>query len=70
MLPGDGGFAATARPNNLRYAARRPGVIAVCADAADVSASIVWAREHGVPFVARSSEAILHTPATRPRPGF
>jgi len=54
VLPGDRGFAGFAQPNNLRYAAVRPGAIALCADARDVGASILWARENGVPLVARS----------------
>jgi FAD/FMN-containing dehydrogenase len=54
VLPGDEGFLARARPNNLRYALRQPKGIALCANAADVAASIRWAREHSVPLVARS----------------
>jgi FAD binding domain/Berberine and berberine like len=54
VLPGDDGFLALARPNNLRYALRQPKGIALCANADDVAASILWAREYGVPLVARS----------------
>jgi FAD/FMN-containing dehydrogenase len=54
LRPGDPGFAAYASPNNLRYASVLPAGIAVCANAQDVSASIRWAREFGVPLVARS----------------
>lgn len=54
VLPGDRGFAGFALPNNLRYAALRPAGIAMCKSARDVSAAIVWARENGVPLVARS----------------
>ncbi len=54
VLPGQSGYEAFARPNNLRYAATLPGGIALCANAHDVSTSILWAREHGVPLVARS----------------
>ena len=54
VLPDAKPFAALARPNNLRYAVRRPKAIAVCANALDVRAAMLWAREHGVPLVARS----------------
>lgn len=54
VLPGDTGFAALALPNNLRYASRMPAGIALCETTQDVSASILWARENGVPLVARS----------------
>ena len=54
VRPGDRGYAALALPNNLRYASTLPGGIAMCKDAADVSKSILWARENGVPLVARS----------------
>jgi FAD/FMN-containing dehydrogenase len=54
VLPGDQWYGAYAQPNNLRYDAVLPQAIALCADARDVSASILFAREHGVPVVARS----------------
>jgi len=54
VLPGERGFAEFALPNNLRYSAVRPAGIAMCKNAHDVSASILWARENGVPLVARS----------------
>jgi hypothetical protein len=54
VRPGDAGFARLALPNNLRYANVLPAGIAMCDDASDVSTSIAWAREHGVPLVARS----------------
>src|SRR6185437_13374553 len=54
VRPGESGFASLAQPNNLRYAARLPIGIARCRSARDVSASILWARENGVPLVARS----------------
>ena len=54
VLPGDRGYGEIALPNNLRYAAVRPAGIAMCRNAQDVSASILWAREHGAPLVARS----------------
>jgi hypothetical protein len=54
VFPGERGYAEFALPNNLRYAAVRPAGIAMCKNARDVSASILWARENGVPLVARS----------------
>jgi FAD/FMN-containing dehydrogenase len=54
LLPNDAGFNEIARPNNLRYASILPAGIAMCVNAADVSASILWARENGVPLVART----------------
>ncbi|HET9393547.1 MAG TPA: FAD-binding oxidoreductase [Candidatus Rubrimentiphilum sp.] len=54
VLPGDRGFAELALPKNLRYSALRPAGIAMCKSARDVSAAIRWARENGVPIVARS----------------
>ncbi|HEX5275167.1 MAG TPA: FAD-binding oxidoreductase [Candidatus Rubrimentiphilum sp.] len=54
VLPGDRGYGEFALPNNLRYSARRPAGIAMCKSARDVSAAISWARENGVPLVARS----------------
>lgn len=54
VLPGYRGYAEFALPKNLRYSAVRPAGIAMCKSARDVSASILWARENGVPLVARS----------------
>jgi FAD/FMN-containing dehydrogenase len=54
IFPDERGFTEFALPNNLRYAAVRPAGIAMCKNAHDVSAAIVWARENDVPFVARS----------------
>ena len=54
LLPGAQWFAAYAEPNNLRYAALLPQAIAVCSNARDVSTAILFAREHGVPLVART----------------
>lgn len=42
------------RPQNLAYAGTLPLAIARCAEPGHVAASIVWARENGVPFVLRS----------------
>ena len=54
VRPGEAGFHALALPDNLRYASILPAGIAVCESAADVSASILWARRNGVALVARS----------------
>lgn len=54
LRPGNPEFVRLAAPNNRRYAAVIPAGIARCANARDVSAAIVWAREVGIPLVARS----------------
>jgi FAD/FMN-containing dehydrogenase len=54
LRPRDGGFAAAARPNNLRYARILPAGIARCASSQDVAQAILWSREHGIPLIARS----------------
>ena len=54
LRPGDRGYARLSQPNNLRYAAIRPAGIARCRSVEDVRAAILWARDTGVPFVARS----------------
>ncbi|HTZ56236.1 MAG TPA: FAD-dependent oxidoreductase, partial [Candidatus Acidoferrum sp.] len=54
VRPGDRWYSAYAQPNNLRYDAILPQAIAMCSDARDVSASILFAREYGIPLVARS----------------
>ena len=54
VRPGDPWYSAYAQPNNLRYDAILPQAIAVCSDARDVSTAILFAREYGVPLVARS----------------
>ena len=41
-------------PYNKRYAAIRPGGVALCADTADVQTALAWARRYDVPFAARS----------------
>lgn len=50
---GDPAFTATAQPNNLLYADRRPEGIARCAQAEDVSIAIKWARENNIPLIVR-----------------
>jgi FAD/FMN-containing dehydrogenase len=54
LRPGDKGFKATARPNNLVYADRLPAGIARCRTPEDVAAAILWCRENDVRFVARA----------------
>ena len=53
LRPGEGATCRE-RPYNKRYAAIRPGGVAMCADDADVRAALRWARHYGVPFAARS----------------
>jgi FAD/FMN-containing dehydrogenase len=54
IRPGAPGYGEAALPDNLRYAAALPAGVAWCADAHDVATAITWAREHAVPFAARS----------------
>ena len=54
IRPGQSQYRYLASPNNLRYKSVLPAGIALCADAHDVSTSILWARKYGVPLVARS----------------
>jgi FAD/FMN-containing dehydrogenase len=54
LRPGAPGFAAVARPWNLRFAAILPDGIARCVSAADVRTAVLWAQAYGVPLVARS----------------
>ena len=53
LRPGDAGFAAIAKPNNLIFGAVIPDGIARCQSAGDVAQSILWSREHRVPVIAR-----------------
>jgi FAD/FMN-containing dehydrogenase len=52
-MPGDPGFAAASRPFNQRYADIQPCAVLSVASVADVGRAIGWAREHGMPIVAR-----------------
>jgi FAD/FMN-containing dehydrogenase len=54
LRPGDQGYVAAGLPYNRRYAAERPGGVALCADVADVQTALGWARHYGLPFAARS----------------
>ncbi|WP_171074286.1 FAD-binding oxidoreductase [Nonomuraea basaltis] len=54
VLPGDAGYAAARRLYNPAYDRIRPGGVAYCANAADVSACLAFARANRVPVTARS----------------
>jgi FAD/FMN-containing dehydrogenase len=54
LRPGEAGYTAASLPYNHRYAAIRPQGVALCADAADVAAAVLWARRSELPFAARS----------------
>jgi FAD binding domain/Berberine and berberine like len=54
LRPGDPGYVAAGIPYNKRYAYIRPAGVALCADAHDVRAALLWARRFGVPFAVRS----------------
>lgn len=54
LRPGDAGFHEAALPHNLRYADVLPRGIAMCVNHTDVQTSILWAREQGIPLVARA----------------
>jgi len=53
LRPGDSSFARIATPNNLVFNTVFPSGIARCRNANDVAQSIRWAREQGMPLVAR-----------------
>ncbi|WP_322750566.1 MULTISPECIES: FAD-binding oxidoreductase, partial [unclassified Frankia] len=52
-LPGDAGFTEAGRAFNERYRHVRPAGVLTAASVADVATAIGWAREHGIPLVAR-----------------
>jgi FAD/FMN-containing dehydrogenase len=54
-LPGDVGYLENSRSFNKRYDDARPAAVVSVASVADVRRSIIWARDQGVPLVARSS---------------
>jgi hypothetical protein len=54
LRPWDEDFAWITLPNNLRYSGPNPQGVARCRNADDVAQSILWAREHRIPLVARS----------------
>jgi FAD/FMN-containing dehydrogenase len=54
VRPGDRGFGALTRPQNLRYDDITPLGVARPRDAAETLAAIAWARESGIPMVLRS----------------
>ncbi|MFB9622546.1 FAD-binding oxidoreductase [Nonomuraea helvata] len=54
VLPGDAGYNTARRLYNPAFDRIRPGGVAYCANAADVSACVTFARTSGVPVTARS----------------
>src|SRR5215211_642315 len=54
FLPGDAGHRVHSALFNKRYRHKRPAAVVCAADPADIQRSITWARDHGVPIVARS----------------
>jgi FAD/FMN-containing dehydrogenase len=54
LRQGGAGFQAASAAENARYANVVPAAIAMCAGAQDVQTSVTWARDNGVPLVARS----------------
>ncbi|MER6001267.1 FAD-binding oxidoreductase [Nonomuraea angiospora] len=54
VLPGDAGYDTARRLYNPAYDRIRPGGVAYCANAADVSACLTFARTGGVPVTTRS----------------
>ncbi|MDA2918240.1 FAD-binding oxidoreductase [Desulfobacterota bacterium AH_259_B03_O07] len=54
LRPGDPGYALTGLPTNLAFVGIRPQGIVLSAGPADVKTSVGFAREHGLPAVARS----------------
>ncbi len=54
LRPGDPGFAALTRPQNLRYDGIIPLGVARPRDAAETVAAMSWARSGGIPIVLRS----------------
>jgi FAD binding domain/Berberine and berberine like len=54
LRPGDRGFRAVSAAENYLYRSVIPAGIALCAGPEDVQTCVRWARENGVPLVARS----------------
>jgi FAD/FMN-containing dehydrogenase len=54
LLPSDGGYDATRRPENPRYDSAMPLAILVAASATDVAAGLGFAAEHQLPLAVRS----------------
>ncbi len=54
VRPQDPRYGLVSRPYNLRYAEVQPSGVALCSGAADVRASILWARDSEVPIAVRS----------------
>ena len=54
LRPGDAMYPAATIISAARYMGTRPAGIAVCVSPQDAAVCVIWAREHGVPFVVRS----------------
>ena len=54
LRPGEAGYRAGSAAENHLYASVLPAGIALCAGVKDVQTCVRWARENGVPLVARS----------------
>ncbi|MFJ3775444.1 FAD-binding oxidoreductase [Streptomyces sp. NPDC090075] len=54
FLPGSAGFRVGSHLFNTRYKHRAPAAVLTAAHASDVQRALVWAREQGIPVVARS----------------
>ncbi|NUP00823.1 MAG: FAD-dependent oxidoreductase, partial [Nonomuraea sp.] len=54
VLPGDAGYDSARRLRNPAYDRIRPGGVAYCANAGDVSTCLAFARTTGVPVTVRS----------------
>src|SRR5436190_17413319 len=54
VRPGERGYPLLHVPSNLRYADVHPRGIVLCKSPEDVRQSILWARDHGLPTVARA----------------
>jgi FAD/FMN-containing dehydrogenase len=54
FLPGSAGFRVGSRLFNTRYRDRAPSAVVTAAHTADVRRALVWAREQGIPVVARN----------------
>lgn len=54
LLPGNSDYWSASEPQNGRFRGTWPLAVAQCADEADIVACVNWARENGVPPVART----------------
>src|SRR6187402_3087667 len=54
LRAGDDGYEAARKPAIPRFAGVRPEAVIRCGSADDIVAALAWARERGLPAVARS----------------